>query len=77
MDAFIKWLGRTSLTAVIWVFILSIHWNGRPLFDHAYDVLIDNSIVRAIDEKVAEVWENVTDTATATMNGENREKDSG
>ena len=74
MDAFIKWLGRTMLTAVIWVFILSIHWNGRTLFDHAHDILIDNSIVQAIDEKMAEIWDNVTDTAKATMDGD-REKD--
>jgi len=70
MDAFIKWLGRTGLTAIIWVFILSISWNGKTLFDRAHDILIDNSIVRAIDEKMAEIWDNVTDTARATMDGE-------
>ena len=67
MDALIKWLGKTSLTAIAWVFVLSIHWNGQPIFNHAYDVLIDNSIVRAIDEKFAELWDNVSETAKNTV----------
>ena len=70
MDGFIKWLGKTGLTAIIWVFILSITWNGRTMFSYANELLIQNSLVRTLDSKLAEMWDNVTDTANATMNGE-------
>ena len=32
----------------IWVYVLSIPYEGRLLFDHAYDHLVDNKLVQAV-----------------------------
>lgn len=50
-----KSLGKILAVGAIWVYILSIPYNGRLLFDHAYDVLVDNSVVHSItrEAKVA------------------------
>lgn len=43
-----KQAGKILGVGAIWVYILSIPYNDRLLFDHAYDVLVDNSVVHAI-----------------------------
>lgn len=70
MDGLIKWIGKTSVSAVIWVFVLSISWNGKTFFSYANDVLVKNSVVQAIDGKLAEIWNKMSHTAKANMNGE-------
>lgn len=67
MNDFLKWLGRTSLIAVFWVFVLSININDRPIFNYANDVLVQNSFVRMLDEELSSLWVKVVDTARITF----------
>jgi hypothetical protein len=62
-----KKLFKLSLTAIMWVFILSIRVEGRTLFSHANEVLVQNSIVRAIDGELANLWYRITETAKVTF----------
>ncbi len=47
-----KKIGRILGVGAIWVYVLSIPYNDRLLFDHAYDVLVDNKVVHAITREV-------------------------
>ncbi|MEN9834493.1 MAG: hypothetical protein RL011_686, partial [Pseudomonadota bacterium] len=37
-------------------FVLSIRQDGRPLFYHANNLLVQNTIVRTVDEGLTDVW---------------------
>jgi len=63
MDKVVKWCLKVTLTAVFWIFIFSITWNGRPLFSYANEFLVQNSVVRAIDQELGVFWHRVSETA--------------
>lgn len=44
----VKKAARILGVGAIWVYVLSIPYEGRLLFDHAYDHLVDNKIVHTI-----------------------------
>lgn len=62
----IKWATKILLHMVVWVFILSIQWEGRSLYDRAYEVLVDNPLVDLVDEELNELWDKVSETAEST-----------
>lgn len=66
MTAFLKWIGKVVLSAVFWVFVLSIQVQGRPLFFMAHDTLIENELVRKIDEYLVDIWVQAKETAVKT-----------
>ncbi|MES2745405.1 MAG: hypothetical protein V4655_08255 [Bdellovibrionota bacterium] len=47
-----KKVGRILGIGAIWVYVLSIPYGDRLLFDHAYDVLVDNKVVHTITREV-------------------------
>jgi hypothetical protein len=49
---------------VLWVYILSIRVGDGTIFHHANDVLVQNQIVEAIDEQLAQGWESLTTKAS-------------
>ena len=63
MNDLLKWLSRTVLTAVVWVFVLSVNVEGRTLFSYANEILVQNSVVRMVDEELSELWDKVYVTA--------------
>jgi hypothetical protein len=75
MREHLKKLGKLSLTAILWVFILSIRVDGRTLFSHANEVLVQNSIVRAIDGELANLWYRITETAKVTFDKVTKRED--
>lgn len=73
MNDILKWIGKNLLTAVFWVFVLSITVNGRSLFSHANGVLVQNTLVQTIDEELAELWVKIYRTAKMTFADESEE----
>lgn len=67
MNDLLKWVLKVSLQAVAWVFILSINVSGRPLFMHAHDTLVDNTLVHTVDEELADLWTKLSKTAQTTF----------
>ena len=67
MNDIIRMLGKVTLQMVLWVFVLSISWGGRTLFDRSHGVLVENSIVSAIDSELAGVWSRISETARLTF----------
>ena len=63
MNDLIRMLGKVALQMVMWVFVLSISWGGRNLFERAHGVLVENSIVAALDSELAGVWNRISQTA--------------
>jgi hypothetical protein len=59
LNALLNGLVKSSLYMILWVFILSISWNGRTLFDRAHDVLVDNAVVHAIDHMAMDAWDAI------------------
>jgi hypothetical protein len=47
-----KKAGRILGVGAIWVYVLSIPYGDRLLFDHAYDVLVDNKVVHTITREL-------------------------
>lgn len=58
-----KWASRFVFYLVLWVFILSIRWEGRTLFDRAHEVIIENPLVDLLDEELGVLWGRLSDTA--------------
>ena len=67
MNDAVKWLLKVLLHAVLWVFILSIRWDGRPVFNYANELLVQNSLVRAVDDELGDLWVRLGRTARATF----------
>lgn len=67
MGTLIKWVGVNILTAIFWVFVLSIDYQGRTLFSYAHHYIIQNDIVQDLDDKLEELWVKVYDTARLTF----------
>lgn len=67
--------GKLVFQLMLWVFVLSISWNGRTLYDRVYEVLLENQIIQVVDEKVEDVWEFAKDKVkVALSNSKNVEE---
>jgi len=67
MNDLIKWLLRTGLIGLVWVFVFSVTVSGRPLFYHLHDTLVRNTFVETIDAELARTWDKVSTTARMTF----------
>jgi len=74
-----RWASKFIFYLIIWVFILSLRWEGRTLFDRAHEVIIENPLVELIDEELNDLWVRLSETARTTYADmkERREKDEG
>jgi hypothetical protein len=77
INDFMKWVVRTIVSMVCWVFILSIRVNNAPLFQHGHDILVDNSLVRTIDRELGELWYIAKESAKGAMASTSANKDQG
>lgn len=64
-----KCLLKIGLSAVIWVFILSIEIGGRSLFSYANEYLVDSTLVHSIDDELAKIWDRISKTAETAFSG--------
>jgi len=67
MRDLLRHVGKVIIQGIIWVFILSISWNGKTLYSISYDLLIDNTLVRTLDAELADVWYKLMKTAKVTF----------
>ena len=56
MNERLKYVARILTVGIIWVFVLSIRWDGRPIFYTANDLLVQNPLVRSIDSGLNDGW---------------------
>lgn len=61
----LKAFGRILFHGVIWVFVLSIRVDGRTLFHHANDVLVNNQIVAAIESQATRAFNAACEFASS------------
>lgn len=54
---------KLILQMVIWVFLLSIKIDGKLVFDHAHDFLVQNEIVNTLQAQFDDLWDQVIRTA--------------
>lgn len=54
---------------VIWVYVLSIRVSGHTLFYYANDILVQNQIVEAIDQTLADGYHSLANKMTLSING--------
>jgi hypothetical protein len=71
MSGLLTFLGRGIAWGVFWVFALSIIVNDRPAFNFASAVIVKNRAVQAVDEKLGEWWDMLSDKISTAVNGEN------
>jgi hypothetical protein len=50
----LKWLGRSTIFGVIWIFVLSIHWKNEPIFNPMSDFFVKNALVSSVDRELAD-----------------------
>ncbi len=62
-----KWITRALLQMIMWVFILSISWDGKSLFQRFHNVLVDNEVVATLDSELADLWYQLSETARLTF----------
>ena len=74
MNDLIKWAVKTTATAIFWVFVLSINLDGRTLFSHANEMLVQNSVVRLADEELRVVFDRLYTTARKTFSEQAKEE---
>ena len=67
MKDYLKRLGRILLHASFWIFVFSVRWDGRTLFSYGNEILVQNRIVKAIDESMGDIWYRVSETARITF----------
>ena len=63
MNDILKWSAKTIAIAVFWVFFLSIHISGRPVFFYAHEIIVENEVVQSLDEDLGNFLERVYVTA--------------
>ncbi|MBC7661655.1 MAG: hypothetical protein H7249_18315 [Chitinophagaceae bacterium] len=63
----LKKLGRVLLYGTIWVYVLSIPVGEKLLFDHVYDVLVDNSVIHAIQRETKTAWRDLKGKARSAL----------
>ena len=69
MNDALKWVGKVLLQGVLWVFILSIRWNGHAtIYSSASEVLVQNTLVQTIDQELADLWSRASQAARLTFN---------
>ena len=67
MNDLLKWLFRTAFLGVVWVFVLSVTFSGRPIFYYMNQTLVQNSFVQMLDAELARTWAKVATTARVTF----------
>ena len=72
MNDLLKWLRKTIISAICWVFLLSLNISGRSLFSYANEILVQNQIIRAVDAELSDLW---TKTRIAVKNSLNDRED--
>lgn len=69
MNDTLKWIGKVLLQGILWVFVLSIKWNGHTtLFTAANDVFVQNALVDTVDQELGELWYKAKEAAKLTFN---------
>lgn len=56
MNDLLRWFSKAILSMILWVFILSIRWNDKPIYYYAHEFFVKNSLVQAVDAELAELW---------------------
>lgn len=67
-----KWLIKTCLSAVIWVFVFSMEVQGRTLFSYANEYLVQNSVVQGLDDELGKLWSKVSETARLAFSSDSK-----
>ena len=63
----IKRVFKVLLQGVIWIFVLSIQIEGRPIFYYLNDIMVKNSVVKGVDRELGDLWYRVSETARLTF----------
>ena len=53
--------------AILWVFIFSIRYRGQPLFYYANETIVQNTLVRSVDDGLADLWRRLERAAKVAM----------
>jgi hypothetical protein len=67
MKDFFRWLLKSMLIGVAWVFILSIPLRGETLFQYAQGILVQNSLMDLVDRELDIAWDKFKVTARAAL----------
>lgn len=74
MKNFAKWVLKSLAIGAVWVFLLSVPVRGQMLFDHAHEILIQNSVVEFLDAKANSTWEELRLLALSALSDKQVEK---
>ncbi len=67
MNDIVKWSVKTLVSAIVWVFILSIEYQNRPLFSYANQMFVQNELVQAVDQELSRVWAKAKNAVALTF----------
>jgi|GEM_PF-1790114 hypothetical protein len=75
MKDFCRWVLKSVLMGIAWVFVLSIPVRGDLLFHHAHDVLVQNSLIDLLDRELNVAWDKLKVTARAALADDEQTRD--
>jgi hypothetical protein len=59
MNTLVNWAIKTSLSAIVWVFVLSVEYDQRTLFSYANELLVENRIFQKVEGYAKMLWHNL------------------
>ena len=68
----LRYAVRCSLSAITWVFILSLQWEGKMIFDWAHDAMVEVVAIDEVDRQLKATWQRLKDETQATISGARR-----
>lgn len=74
MRNFAKWLLKSLAIGAVWVFLLSVPFRGQMLFDHAHELLIQNSLMKFVDDRLNSAIEDLKVLALSALTDKQVEK---
>ena len=68
----LRYAFRCTLSAITWVFILSLQWEGKMIFNWAHDAMAQVVAIDEIDRQLKATWRRLKDETQATISGARR-----
>jgi len=59
MNRLFVWIFKNFIFMILWVFILSIRWDGRTFFSYLHETFIIDSFVGDLSDQLVDLWQNL------------------
>lgn len=69
MNTLVNWAIKTSISAIVWVLVLSVEYDQRTLFSYANEVLVENRLFQKVEGYAKMLWHNLSNDVEIAISG--------